>query len=49
MATESLWSTNGRFLDVVLVQDVLRDFGQNDPEGLSDNLIATVKSRLLAT
>lgn len=47
MANENLWSSNGRFLTMPLVQNVLRDLGENDPEGLCDGLIATVRSRLL--
>lgn len=47
MANENLWSRNSRFLTMPLVQNVLRDLGEKDPEGLCDGLIATVRSRLL--
>ena len=47
MANENLWSSNSRFLTMPLVQNVLRDLGENDPGGLCDGLIATVRSRLL--
>jgi hypothetical protein len=47
MANENLWSRDSRFLTMPLVQNVLRDLGEKDPECLCDGLIATVRSRLL--
>ena len=47
MANENLWSRDSRFLTMPLVQNVLRDLGEKDPERLCDSLIATVRSRLL--
>lgn len=54
MANTMLWSstdgsdrTKCRFLTQPLVQNVLRDLGEENPEGLCENLIAAVKARLL--
>ncbi len=48
MADAKLWSNDGsRFLTQQLVQDVLHELGETAPEALYDDLIATVRSRLV--
>ncbi len=49
MASEHLWSPEGRFLSQSLLQNVLKDLGVGVPERLCEDLIATVRSRLLMT
>jgi hypothetical protein len=47
MTEASLWSTEGRFLSTPLVQRVLRDLGEPNPDRLCTDLISTIRSRLL--
>ncbi len=47
MADAQLWSTNGTFLTQPLVQNVLRDLGENDPARLCTVLMETIRARLL--
>ncbi len=48
MAEVQLWSSDGaRFLTQPLIQEVLNELGVTAPEQLCDNLIATVRSRLV--
>jgi hypothetical protein len=47
MAEASLWSAEGRFLSMPLVQRVLCDLGESNPDRLCTELISTVRSRLL--
>jgi hypothetical protein len=48
MAEAKLWSNAGpRFLTQQLIQDVLNELGVKAPEQLCDDLIATVRSRLV--
>lgn len=47
MADAQLWSTNGTFLTQPLVQDVLRDLGENDPAHLCTDLMEAIRARLL--
>lgn len=47
MHEASLWSSNDTFLSQTLVQDVLREVGEQHPEELCTELVAAVRSRLL--
>lgn len=47
MADAQLWSTNGTFLTQPLVQNVLRDLGENNPSRLCTDLTDTIRARLL--
>ena len=47
MASENLWSKDNRFLTEPLVQNVLRELGERQPESLCEGLITTIRSRLL--
>lgn len=47
MIKASLWSTESRFLSQPLVQNVLRDLGEQHPECLFTTLVTTVRERLL--
>ena len=42
-----LWSDRDTFLSQPLVQDVLRELGEESPDVLCDELVSTVRSRLL--
>jgi len=48
MQTAQLWSHNDTFLSQPLVQDVLKDLGEQCPDQLCINLVSTVRERLLA-
>jgi len=48
MQTVQLWSHNDTFLSQPLVQDVLKDLGEQCPDQLCINLVSTVRERLLA-
>lgn len=48
MQAASLWSDTDKFLSQPLVQAVLRELGEQHPEVLCDDLLRTVRSRLLA-
>lgn len=48
MVDAQLWSKEGRFLVQLLTQNVLRDLGEQQPGALCDDLIATVRRRLVA-
>lgn len=48
MAAAQLWSTDGKsFLAQSMVQNVLRDLGENDPGRLCTDLVAAIRERLL--
>ncbi|HWP94782.1 MAG TPA: hypothetical protein VNL72_03510 [Gammaproteobacteria bacterium] len=47
MTDAGLWSEGGGFLTQKIIQDVLSELGVSEPENMCDNLIATVRSRLL--
>ena len=47
MRTASLWSDRDTFLSQPLVQDVLRELGEESPDHLCGDLVSTVRSRLL--
>ena len=47
MAGAQLWSTSGAFLTQPMVQNVLRDLGENDPARLCTDLTDTIRARLL--
>jgi len=47
MQNASLWSSTDTFLSEALVQDVLKELGEPQPEELCTNLVAEVRSRLL--
>ncbi len=47
MVKEGLWSSDGRFLTQGLIRDVLAELGEPHPENLCNNLIMTVRERLL--
>lgn len=47
MVEAQLWAPDDAFLAQPLVQNVLRDLGENDPSRLCTDLIATVRARLL--
>lgn len=47
MRNAELWSTNDTFLSQPLVKDVLRALGEAHPETLCEDMIATVRSRLV--
>jgi hypothetical protein len=47
MTAAKLWSEVNGFLAQPLVQEVLRELGEQHPEGLCDDLLRTVRSRLL--
>lgn len=49
MAEANLWSPHDRFLTQPLVREVLKGFGEKSPDRLCEDLIAHVRSRLLAT
>lgn len=49
MAQAKLWSSDGHFLGHPLIQDVLRELGEDRPEALYTELIASVRSWLLDT
>lgn len=48
MAQAGLWSNDGRFLTQPLVLDTLSELGEGKPDVVCENLIATVRARLLA-
>lgn len=48
MAEAGLWSCEGRFLTQGIVRDVLVEFGETNPDRLCEDLIETVRTRLLA-
>lgn len=48
MQTAKLWSNSDTFLSQPLVQDVLKELGEQCPELLCDNLVSTVRASLLA-
>ncbi|MDY0067511.1 MAG: hypothetical protein RBS02_14110 [Steroidobacteraceae bacterium] len=48
MQDTQLWSNTDTFLSQLLVQDVLREFGEHAPETLLENLLANVRRRLLS-
>jgi hypothetical protein len=47
MRDAKLWSDQDTFLSQPLVQNVLRELGEKDPDHLCDNLVSTIRSRLL--
>jgi hypothetical protein len=47
MIEASLWSAEGGFLSMPLVQGVLRDLGEQHPDCLCTSLIASARTRLL--
>lgn len=47
MVKVGLWSEAGRFLTQEIVQDVLKELGVENPSGLCEDLITTVRTRLL--
>ena len=48
MQTAALWSQTGTFLSQALVQDVLKELGEPEPEKLLKNLLVEVRRRLRA-
>jgi hypothetical protein len=48
MQTAQLWSNNDTFLSQPLVEAMLKELGELDPEQLCSNLISTVRERLRA-
>ncbi|SRR5579875_700405 len=48
MRSAAVWSNNDTFLSQPLVQEVLKDLGERCPEQLCNNLLSTVRERLLA-
>ena len=46
MVEASLWSTNDTFMTQQVVQDVLRELRETNPDALCDDLISTIRSRL---
>jgi hypothetical protein len=47
MTEASLWSPDGQFLTQPLIQLVLRDLGEQNPEQLCNDLLSIVRSRFL--
>ena len=48
MTKENLWSGDDRFLTQPLVQSILRELGEHEPNSLCGDLVTAVRSRLLA-
>lgn len=48
MQTAALWSSTDTFMSQPLVQDVLKELGETNPEHLLVNLLAEVRRRLIA-
>ena len=48
MTKENLWSGDDRFLTQPLVQSILRELGEHEPNSLCEDLVTAVRYRLLA-